>query len=164
MLRQLALQGRLPRHEERQAGKLVVSGSRHMKASISYQGGLHEPYGRLDHAHSQWKHASQGFRDLSYLRSRKGILEALWREGFIFGYQVLENEQESKVYLKYSEGKPVIQQIRLASKPGKPLYANVKQLKNGSKEEFIHGIDLDHSKGVLSDREAISLNQGRSGS
>ena len=34
----------------------------------------------------------------------KGILEALWREGFIFGYQVLENEQESKVYLKYSEG------------------------------------------------------------
>ena len=90
----------------------------------------------------------------------KGILEALWREGFIFGYQVLENEQESKVFLKYSEGRPVLQQIRLASKPGKPLYAGVKQLKMNRKKNSFMVSFLTTPKGVLSDREAISLNQG----
>ena len=78
----------------------------------------------------------------------KGILEALWSEGFIFGYQVLENEQESKVYLKYSEGRPCHPADSSGIQARKAALCGREATEDESKEEFIHGFDLDHLEKV----------------
>ena len=90
----------------------------------------------------------------------KGILSALWREGFIFGYSVKENQSEVEVFLKYSEGLPVLRKSRLVSKPGRPRYFSVDDLRRYSKRNSFSMLVLTTSKGVLSSTEALSMNQG----
>jgi small subunit ribosomal protein S8 len=57
------------------------------------------------------------------------ILNVLWDEGFILGYR-LEKEDPTRlrIFLKYSNGKPVIQTLKPISKPGYRTYYSLKQL------------------------------------
>ena len=91
---------------------------------------------------------------------RKNILEVLKKEGFISSYKVLKTDNKDKfeVNLKYTDGQPVIKEIRRISKPGRRIYAkaeNIPKIQNGL------GISIVSTpKGVMSDIEARKNNVG----
>ena len=92
---------------------------------------------------------------------RAHVLDVLQNEGFIRGYAVIEKmgtHPEIEIELKYFEGKPVIQQIKRVSKPGRRVYSAVRDLprvRNGL------GIAiLSTPKGVMSDSVARTQNVG----
>ena len=76
-------------------------------------------------------------------QTRKNICEAflklLWDEGFILGYKVDPNDfNKLKIFLKYKNGKPVINSIKLLSKPSKRIYWSIDQIwKIDSSKTFI---------------------------
>jgi small subunit ribosomal protein S8 len=76
-------------------------------------------------------------------QNRKKICEAflkiMWDEGFILGYAVdPTNLNQLKIFLKYNNGKPTINTIKLISKPSKRIYWSVKQIwKIDSSKNFI---------------------------
>jgi small subunit ribosomal protein S8 len=94
-------------------------------------------------------------------KDRINVLEVLKREGYIRGYssyEVKRNIQEIKIELKYREGEPVIQDIKRISKPGRRVYANIKDL-----PYVLNGLGISivsTSKGVMSDSEARKANIG----
>jgi len=92
---------------------------------------------------------------------RAHVLDVLKDEGFIRGYATIEKGgalPEIEIELKYYEGKPVIQQIKRISKPGRRVYSPVRDLprvRNGL------GIAiLSTPKGVMSDAAARTENVG----
>jgi small subunit ribosomal protein S8 len=91
---------------------------------------------------------------------KMAILDVLKREGYIEGYKI-EGEGVKKkiiVYLKYYQGKPVIQVIERVSKPGRRIYVGVEEI-----PKVYNGLGiaiLSTPKGVLSDREAKKLRVG----
>jgi len=91
---------------------------------------------------------------------KMAILDVLKREGYIEGYKI-EGEGVKKkiiVYLKYYQGKPVIQVIERVSKPGRRIYVGVDEI-----PKVYNGLGiaiLSTSKGVLSNREAKKLRVG----
>jgi small subunit ribosomal protein S8 len=97
------------------------------------------------------------------LQSKKNICESLlnvlWDEGFILGYKISENNPNVlKIFLKYKNGKPAINSLKLISKPGLRVYYSVKQLwklnvNNGT-------IIFSTNKGVMSINECKKLNLG----
>ncbi len=98
-------------------------------------------------------HDSIEVEPLSKMKLR--ILDILKREGFIEGYEVLEQERGGKcrVYLKYDEsGHPVIEDLQRVSKPSRRVYVNkneVPWVRNGL------GIAvISTSQGLMTDREA----------
>jgi small subunit ribosomal protein S8 len=91
---------------------------------------------------------------------KMAILDVLKREGYIEGYKIEGEEVKKKiiVYLKYYQGKPVIQVIERVSKPGRRIYVGVEEI-----PKVYNGLGiaiLSTSKGVLSDREAKKLGVG----
>ena len=97
------------------------------------------------------------------LQKRKKICEAflkiLWTEGFINGYKIDEqNSDQIKIFLKYSQNKPVIQSIKLLSKPSRRIYYSASQVwKIDSTKSFII---LSTNKGLKSITECKKLNIG----
>jgi len=92
---------------------------------------------------------------------RSNVLDVLKREGFIRGFEVSENRtgvREINIELKYFEGAPAIQEISRVSKPGRRVYAKIKDLPvvyNGL------GISIISTpRGVMSDAEAREANVG----
>jgi len=91
---------------------------------------------------------------------KMAILDVLKRKGYIDGYKI-EGEGVKKkiiVYLKYYQGKPVIQLIERVSKPGRRIYVGVDEI-----PKVYNGLGiaiLSTPKGVLSDREAKKLRVG----
>lgn len=69
----------------------------------------------------------------------KSFLNILWDEGYILGYKNYQNNSNTiKIFLKYNQGKPVINSLKLASKPGHRIYYSVKQIwKINSNKTFI---------------------------
>ncbi|NNF77952.1 MAG: 30S ribosomal protein S8, partial [Rhizobiales bacterium] len=64
-------------------------------------------------------------------RIRGSVLDVLESEGFIRGYAAVEHgsgKSEFEIELKYYEGEPVIREISRVSKPGRRVYAGVKNL------------------------------------
>jgi small subunit ribosomal protein S8 len=91
---------------------------------------------------------------------KMAILDVLKREGYIDGYKIEGEEVKKKiiVYLKYYQGKPVIQVIERVSKPGRRIYVGVDEI-----PKVYNGLGiaiLSTPKGVLSDREAKKLRVG----
>lgn len=92
---------------------------------------------------------------------RENILEVLKEEGYIRGYareKRSEGLEEITIELKYYENRPVIRQLTRVSKPGRRIYAKIKDLKpinNG-----LGVVVLSTPKGVLSDGKARELNVG----
>lgn len=78
------------------------------------------------------KHGQISKQNLIYQRNKKiceSFLKILWREGFIIGYQKYKkNPSFIKIFLKYNNGKPVINNIKLITKPGRRVYCNIRQI------------------------------------
>lgn len=94
-------------------------------------------------------------------RGRENVLAVLEREGYIRGfsrYNVRPGIDEIKVELKYNEGEPVINQISRVSKPGRRVYAKIKDL-----PKVFNGLGISiisTPRGVMSDHEARQANVG----
>ena len=94
-------------------------------------------------------------------RLRANVLEVLKQEGYIRGYskeKISEGIEQLTIELKYYEDQPVIRSVDRVSKPGRRVYAKIKDLKpvnNG-----LGTIVLSTPKGILSDGKARELNVG----
>jgi small subunit ribosomal protein S8 len=92
---------------------------------------------------------------------RENLLRVLEREGYIRGferYSVRTGIEELKIELKYNEGEPVISEIMRVSKPGRRVYAKIKDL-----PKVYNGLGisiLSTPRGVMSDHEARQANVG----
>lgn len=88
-------------------------------------------------------------------RLRRNVLEVLRREGYIRGYSASEpsgGKSELSIELKYHNGEPVIRELKRVSRPGRRIYAGVREL-----PEIYNGLGiaiLSTPRGVLSDAEA----------
>lgn len=67
------------------------------------------------------------------------FLKILWNEGFILGYKIDNiDSNKIKIFLKYNNEKPVINSIKLITKPGRRIYYSAKQIwKLDSTKNFI---------------------------
>jgi small subunit ribosomal protein S8 len=93
-------------------------------------------------------------------RLRERVLDVLQAEGYIRGYSQLEDDgkAELEIELKYYDGQPVIREIERVSRPGRRVYASVKNIPRVS-----NGLGvsiLSTPKGVMSDTEARDQNVG----
>ncbi len=89
------------------------------------------------------------------------IAKILDNEGYINGYEVIEDEIQGiiKINLKYGPGKQkVITGLKRVSKPGLRVYASKENLPKVLKGLGIAIIST--SKGIMTDKEARKLNVG----
>ena len=93
---------------------------------------------------------------------RTRILDILKQEGYIANYKILSNNKNKKesllVDLKYSNGLPVIKEIKRVSKPGRRIYAkadSIAKIQNGLGLAII-----STSMGIMSDNDAKTKNIG----
>ena len=95
----------------------------------------------------------------SQLRVR--VLDVLKSEGYIRGYASVEHasgRSELEIELKYFDGEPVIREIERVSKPGRRVYASVRNLpriNNGLGVAIV-----STPKGVMADHAARDANVG----
>ena len=94
-------------------------------------------------------------------RLRESVLEVLKTEGYIRGYASVAHASgfnELEIELKYFDGAPVIREISRVSKPGRRVYASVKNLpriNNGLGVAIV-----STPKGVMADHAARDANVG----
>ena len=94
-------------------------------------------------------------------RLRANVLTVLEREGYIRGFETEERSpgiSEIRIELKYHDGTPVIREITRVSKPGRRVYAKIKDL-----PRVYNGLGisiLSTPQGVMSDAEARAANVG----
>jgi small subunit ribosomal protein S8 len=92
---------------------------------------------------------------------RERVLEVLKTEGYIRGFASVEHtggRSELEIELKYFDGEPVIREIARVSKPGRRVYASVKNL-----PRINNGLGvaiLSTPKGVMADHDARDANVG----
>ena len=95
----------------------------------------------------------------STLRGR--VLDVLKSEGFIRGYSESKMDNgvaQFDIELKYSDNAPVIRTIERVSRPGRRVYASVKNIPS-----VANGLGvsiLSTPKGVMADHEAKAQNLG----
>ncbi len=81
------------------------------------------------------------------------VAEVLKEEGYITGYSVSDElKKQLTIELKYFEGKPVIEEIARASRPGLRRYAGVESLPKV--RDGLGIVVVSTSKGVMTDRAA----------
>jgi small subunit ribosomal protein S8 len=101
-------------------------------------------------------------RSFIYQKRKKiceSFLKILWNEGFILGYKI-DNADPTKIkiFLKYKDGYPVINSIRLITKPSRRIYYSVKQIwKINSSKSFVI---ISTNKGLKSLVECKKLKIG----
>ena len=103
------------------------------------------------------------FVDIPLSRVKRGIADVLKREGFIWDYEVVQDEESPlatlRLELKYGpNGEKVLQRLRRVSKPGRRIYSKAKELR-----PVLNGLGItviSTSRGVISDREARRDNIG----
>ncbi len=94
-------------------------------------------------------------------RLREWVLDVLEREGYIRGYEKVQDERglpELEIALKYADGEPAIREIKRVSKPGRRVYAGVAEL-----PQVRQGLGVaivSTPKGVMSDAQARAANVG----
>lgn len=91
---------------------------------------------------------------------KKAIAEILLEEGYITGYEVIENKMYRKIIitLKYTGKQSVVSGLKRISKPGLRVYAKSNEL-----PKVLNGLGIaivSTSKGVMTDKKARLLNQG----
>ena len=103
------------------------------------------------------------FVDIPLSRVKRGIAEVLKREGYIWDYEIVQEEGAPvailRLELKYGpNGEQIIQTIRRRSKPGRRMYPRSRELR-----PVLGGLGISiisSSQGVISDREARTKNLG----
>jgi small subunit ribosomal protein S8 len=94
-------------------------------------------------------------------RFRASVLEVLKTEGYIRGYSSTKHKNgrtEFEIELKYFDGEPVIREIERISKPGRRVYASVRNL-----PRIHNGLGvaiLSTPMGVMADHDARERNVG----
>ena len=94
-------------------------------------------------------------------RLRASVLEVLKSEGYIRDFATVEHKDgrnEVEIELKYFEGQPAIREIERVSKPGRRVYASVKNL-----PRINNGLGIaivSTPKGVMADHAARDANVG----
>ena len=92
---------------------------------------------------------------------KKSIADILKEEGYIAGYQIIEDGKQGiiRITLKYGRGKQkVIQGLRRVSKPGLRIYSNCEDM-----PKVMNGLGIaivSTSKGVMTDKKARELHVG----
>ena len=105
-------------------------------------------------------------RKLSYVlipssKFRAKILDVLKQEGYILDYTSIADKKYKgsfSVNLKYSNGTPVIKEIKRISKPGRRIYAkatSIPRIQNGLGLAIV-----STSKGIMTDIDARNKNIG----
>ena len=91
---------------------------------------------------------------------RAWVLDVLADEGYIRGYEKVEDSQhpELEISLKYYEGVPVIRELKRVSKPGRRVYMGVKEVPTVRQGLGVSIVSTSH--GVMSDANARSANVG----
>ncbi|MEM6710981.1 MAG: 30S ribosomal protein S8 [Pseudomonadota bacterium] len=108
---------------------------------------------------AQMRNKTSVIAPASKLRER--VLQVLTDEGYIRGYSRVEHgagKDEITIELKYFDGAPVIRQIQRISKPGRRVYASVRNIptvNNGLGVSI-----LSTPKGVMADHQAREENVG----
>lgn len=99
--------------------------------------------------------------DVPASNMKKSITEILFDKGYILSYKFedeLNHQGNIKIALKYNSKTPAIKKLIRVSKPGLRKYANKETM-----PRVINGLGiaiLSTSKGVITDKEARSLNVG----
>ncbi len=99
--------------------------------------------------------------DIPASNMKKAISDILVNEGYVQGYQLIEDGKQGiiRMTLKYGEGKtPIITGLRRVSKPGLRIYANCAEMPKVMKGLGIAVVST--SKGIMTDREARKQNVG----
>lgn len=94
-------------------------------------------------------------------RLRASVLDVLRDEGYIRGYTTTDQgngRSEFEIELKYFDGTPVIREISRVSKPGRRVYASVKNLPRVANGLGIAVVSTP--QGVMADHEARDKNVG----
>lgn len=91
---------------------------------------------------------------------KKALLDVMAQEGYIQGYDVLDNggKPELVIKLKYYQGKPVIEEIKRVSRPGLRVYKKKDEL-----PKVMGGLGIaivSTSKGVMTDHQARKAGLG----
>ena len=91
---------------------------------------------------------------------KKALLDVMTQEGYIQGYDVLDNDgkPELVIKLKYYQGKPVIEEIKRVSRPGLRVYKKKDEL-----PKVMGGLGIaivSTSKGVMTDHQARKAGLG----
>ena len=92
---------------------------------------------------------------------KKSIADILKEEGYIAGYQIIEDGKQGiiRITLKYEAGKQkVIHGLRRVSKPGLRIYSNCEDM-----PKVMNGLGIaivSTSKGVMTDKKARELHVG----
>ena len=99
--------------------------------------------------------------DVPASNMKKELARILLEEGFIRGYDVIEDGKQGiiRIQLKYGQsGERVIQGIKRISKPGMRVYTNAYEV-----PKVLNGLGISvisTSKGILTDKQARKENVG----
>ena len=99
--------------------------------------------------------------DVPASNMKKAIADILKEEGYIAGYQIVEDGKQGiiRITLKYGRGKQrVIQGLRRVSKPGLRIYSNCEDM-----PKVMNGLGIaivSTSKGVMTNKKAKANNVG----
>ena len=99
--------------------------------------------------------------DIPASNMKKAIADILLNEGYIKGYQVVEDGKQGiiRITLKYAQGKQkVIHGLKRVSKPGLRIYSNCEDM-----PRVMNGLGIaivSTSKGVMTDKKARQNNVG----
>lgn len=93
-------------------------------------------------------------------RLKVAILDILKTEGFIIDYtaKVESRKSDIEVKLKYSNKRPVIQQLERVSKPGRRFYMKSTELRPVRNNMGLSIVSTSH--GVMTGRKARKMNLG----
>jgi small subunit ribosomal protein S8 len=93
-------------------------------------------------------------------RLRVRLLDVLQEEGYIRGYAEVEQKgrKELEIELKYHEGRPVIQELKRVSTPGRRVYSSVADLK--PHRQGLGVSILSTPQGLMTDNTAREKNVG----
>ena len=92
----------------------------------------------------------------TYTKFSCSFLDILWDEGFINGYTVQNNK--ILIYLKYTNGIPCINSLKLISKPGQKIYYTLNQLWKIKAPTGI--LIISTNKGLMTLRNCKKLKKG----
>ena len=104
-----------------------------------------------------------------YTQTNQSIIKILMQHGFIKKIQSINDQmsppsdlRKSKflLTLKYEKNRPAILQLQRLSRPGCRLYVKGQNIPKVCEKSQLSVLFLSTSKGILSDREAYSLNLG----
>ncbi len=87
------------------------------------------------------------------------LLNILWDEGFIFGYKICNSDVNLlKIFLKYKNRSPVINSLKIISKPSRQVYYSASDLCKLDVKKSL--IVLTTSKGLLTINECKQTKTG----